>query len=120
MWLALRHSLSLVFERYARSPAQNKARKLKKEGGDLRGWSATTFRGAVAAGLEPSTRARGRKFLRAGCIQDPRPAPKNRIRGLLISNPLALFYLAGAGNRARTGDVHLGKVVLYQLSYARS
>jgi hypothetical protein len=27
---------------------------------------------------------------------------------------------AGAGDEARTRDVHLGKVVLYQLSYTRS
>ena len=26
---------------------------------------------------------------------------------------------AGAGNRTRTGDIDLGKVALYQLSYAR-
>ena len=26
----------------------------------------------------------------------------------------------GAGNRTRTGDIHLGKVALYQLSYSRS
>ena len=26
----------------------------------------------------------------------------------------------GAGNEARTRDLHLGKVVLYQLSYSRS
>ncbi len=25
----------------------------------------------------------------------------------------------GAGNRTRTGDIHLGKVALYQLSYSR-
>jgi hypothetical protein len=25
----------------------------------------------------------------------------------------------GAGNRTRTGDINLGKVALYQLSYAR-
>ena len=27
--------------------------------------------------------------------------------------------IAGAGDRARTGDPNLGKVVLYQLSYTR-
>ena len=33
----------------------------------------------------------------------------------------ALFtaVLNGAGNRVRTGDTKLGKLVLYQLSYAR-
>jgi hypothetical protein len=29
------------------------------------------------------------------------------------------FYENGAGEETRTLDVHLGKVVLYQLSYAR-
>jgi hypothetical protein len=29
-------------------------------------------------------------------------------------------FRAGAGDEARTRDVHLGKVVLYQLSYTRS
>jgi hypothetical protein len=29
------------------------------------------------------------------------------------------FRLNGAGEETRTLDVHLGKVVLYQLSYAR-
>ena len=27
--------------------------------------------------------------------------------------------LSGAGNRVRTGDLNLGKVALYQLSYSR-
>ena len=26
---------------------------------------------------------------------------------------------SGAGDRARTGDIHLGRVTLYQLSYSR-
>jgi hypothetical protein len=30
-----------------------------------------------------------------------------------------LIILIGAGNRTRTGDIDLGKVALYQLSYAR-
>jgi hypothetical protein len=29
------------------------------------------------------------------------------------------FYKTGAGEETRTLDVHLGKVVLYQLSYTR-
>ena len=33
--------------------------------------------------------------------------------------PMSLPRLARAGNRTRTGDPHLGKVVLYQLSYSR-
>ncbi len=30
------------------------------------------------------------------------------------------YRLSGAGDRARTGDLDLGKVALYQLSYSRS
>ena len=30
-----------------------------------------------------------------------------------------LRFLIGAGNRVRTGDLNLGKVALYQLSYSR-
>ena len=33
-------------------------------------------------------------------------------------NPLTCAF-AGAGDRTRTGDPHLGKVMLYQLSHAR-
>ena len=29
------------------------------------------------------------------------------------------FIISGAGNQIRTGDLNLGKVALYQLSYAR-
>ena len=38
--------------------------------------------------------------------------------GALAPAPKA--FGAGAGDEARTRDVHLGKVVLYQLSYTRS
>lgn len=30
-----------------------------------------------------------------------------------------LRFLVGAGDRGRTGDINLGKVALYQLSYSR-
>ena len=30
-----------------------------------------------------------------------------------------LFLVSGAGNQVRTGDLNLGKVALYQLSYSR-
>ena len=33
--------------------------------------------------------------------------------------PKALRFYIGAGNRVRTGDLNLGKVALYQLSYSR-
>jgi hypothetical protein len=51
------------------------------------------------------------------------------LTGLEIFQMRSLFFLlqrlvseakAGAGDEARTRDVHLGKVVLYQLSYTRS
>jgi hypothetical protein len=32
---------------------------------------------------------------------------------------LALLSMSGAGNEARTRDLNLGKVALYQLSYSR-
>ena len=35
-----------------------------------------------------------------------------------ISNAAGLY--CGAGDRIRTGDIYLGKVVLYQLSYSRN
>ena len=35
-----------------------------------------------------------------------------------ISNAAGLY--CGAGDRIRTGDIYLGKVVLYQLSYSRA
>ena len=34
--------------------------------------------------------------------------------------PPSLFGGDGAGNRVRTGDLNLGKVALYQLSYSRT
>ena len=34
-------------------------------------------------------------------------------------NPRVAFSKFGAGNRVRTGDLNLGKVALYQLSYSR-
>ena len=34
--------------------------------------------------------------------------------------PKALRFYIGAGNRVRTGDLNLGKVALYQLSYSRT
>jgi hypothetical protein len=33
--------------------------------------------------------------------------------------PLRRFDLRGAGDRARTGDIQLGRLTLYQLSYSR-
>src|SRR5258706_4016905 len=32
---------------------------------------------------------------------------------------LGILWIDGAGNRVRTGDIQLGKLTLYQLSYAR-
>jgi hypothetical protein len=55
-----------------------------------------------AMGLDPSSL----KLRRAGTKKPPEWFPA------VFSN--------GAGEETRTLDVHLGKVVLYQLSYARS
>ena len=50
-----------------------------------------------------------------------RPAfAKATARSLQPSICAPLQAKAGAGDEARTRDVHLGKVVLYQLSYTRS
>jgi hypothetical protein len=35
------------------------------------------------------------------------------------AKPKASLLYFGAGNRVRTGDLNLGKVALYQLSYSR-
>ena len=46
----------------------------------------------------------------------------NRGMEVLQTSALPLGYAAGAcraGDRVRTGDPNLGKVVLYQLSYTR-
>ena len=46
----------------------------------------------------------------------------NRGMEVLQTSALPLGYAAGAcraGDRVRTGDPNLGKVVLYQLSYSR-
>jgi hypothetical protein len=45
---------------------------------------------------------------------------KATARSLQPSLCAPLQAKAGAGDEARTRDVHLGKVVLYQLSYTRS
>ena len=46
------------------------------------------------------------------------PSPDERIPPRSKSQPGQ--QLTKAGNRTRTGDPHLGKVVLYQLSYSRT
>jgi hypothetical protein len=45
--------------------------------------------------------------------------PKLLIEQLTTEGVFFGFYKNGAGNRIRTGDPDLGKVVLYQLSYSR-
>jgi hypothetical protein len=50
----------------------------------------------------------------------PSPRLPRTHSGLKPSLYAALQAKAGAGDEARTRDVHLGKVVLYQLSYTRS
>ena len=52
-------------------------------------------------------------------------ASSRRFECARVLNPVRLRFAlrsqakAGAGDEARTRDVHLGKVVLYQLSYTR-
>jgi hypothetical protein len=48
-------------------------------------------------------------------------APKNSIQQVtaLFDHQNLLFFENGAGNEARTRDLNLGKVALYQLSYSR-
>ena len=61
------------------------------------------------------------------CRKDKREAQRrhpdlNRGMEVLQTSALPLGYAAGAckaGDRVRTGDPNLGKVVLYQLSYTR-
>jgi hypothetical protein len=42
-----------------------------------------------------------------------------RAQGLHRATTISRLQRERAGNRARTGDLNLGKVALYQLSYAR-
>ena len=66
----------------------------------------------AAIGLEPMNR--GFADLRLSHLATP-PAvleQKNQSQETLI-------LCTGAGDEARTRDIHLGKVVLYQLSYSR-
>jgi hypothetical protein len=48
------------------------------------------------------------------------PSLKLRLTRSRLRFGTTLQAKAGAGDEARTRDVHLGKVVLYQLSYTRS
>ena len=44
---------------------------------------------------------------------------KKLIKDVYFGFDLLTSYRNGAGNRVRTGDLYLGKVPLYQLSYSR-
>ena len=57
--------------------------------------------------------------LGAGCCRDWTPKATLKSPDLQPSFCAARQAKAGAGDEARTRDVHLGKVVLYQLSYTR-
>ena len=80
---------------------------------------STSLEPAGPTGLEPATSGvtvRHSNRLSYGPLsrQSPllsRPATASRRLSCTISR---------AGNRARTGDLNLGKVALYQLSYART
>ena len=69
--------------------------------------------------LEGSSRGRGRPRMAPAGV-----APPEASGGSDAKNPVGPisptgFCRARAGNRTRTGDPNLGKVVLYQLSYSR-
>ncbi len=57
--------------------------------------------------------------LGAGCCRDSTPWSHADVTDLQPSFCAVRQAKAGAGDEARTRDVHLGKVVLYQLSYTR-
>jgi hypothetical protein len=44
----------------------------------------------------------------------------DRNRRIALTQPAFDYAMLGAGNEARTRDPQLGKLMLYQLSYARS
>ena len=50
----------------------------------------------------------GATFAENGCATNKKPL--TMLQG---------FFVFGAGNQVRTGDLYLGKVPLYQLSYSR-
>ena len=52
--------------------------------------------------------------MRVGTVE-PDEFAKAKALGWLITKAFI-----GAGNRVRTGDIQLGKLTLYQLSYARA
>ena len=52
-------------------------------------------------------------------VGDPRSCSRRHM-GTEPRVALCTGYKQSAGDEARTRDVHLGKVVLYQLSYTRS
>ena len=56
----------------------------------------------------------------AMCFAFP-PRHRKKAKQKIPSEKLGTFLLfeSGAGERVRTANIHLGKVVLYQLSYAR-
>ena len=51
--------------------------------------------------------ASGATFAENGCAKNKKPLTEQG------------FHVFGAGNQVRTGDLYLGKVPLYQLSYSR-
>jgi hypothetical protein len=54
-----------------------------------------------------------------GIKRNPRGALCQSANGLYHSQEASGVLLYGAGNRARTGDLHFGKVMYYQLYYTR-
>jgi hypothetical protein len=58
-----------------------------------------------------------RKKWRLGSESNRRTRSCSPLHGHSATEP---YWGVGAGNRVRTGDLNLGKVALYQLSYSRT
>ena len=78
----------------------------------------------LAVGVAPSEEGCTRRtasaaMIRRGCPQPPSHAPNLAISKRRKAARMGGLSAFGAGNQVRTGDLNLGKVALYQLSYSR-
>ena len=72
----------------------------------------------LGTGLEP-VQPNGHWILSPTCLPIPPPEPGPHHNDELSKKTLRLSQRYGAKNGARTRDLNLGKVALYQLSYFR-
>ncbi len=72
------------------------------------------------AGLEPARPLR-RGILNPLCLPIPPPGRRVSLFIVRIGTLLVYEYIneIGAANETRTRDIHVGNVMLYQLSYSR-